>query len=250
LRYYVFDIDNCVADDMHRRPLLAEGYDAYHSKHIDDDYHHSDVLSAARASGAAIIWLTGRTVKYRSSTEMWLHQKGLWGISDELLMRKNDDFRKSSEFKVAVLGRHLSMNGVPHSDIIMCYDDRAEVVEAYRAAGYKAEVLAIHGPEHFVTPAKPKRVRTPDAILEDMAAVFRERNKTYGDNYKAFGPLMAALFPHGIEPAQLHSNEFGAFLMIAVKMSRLATGGLNHADSAHDIGVYAAMLESLILENS
>ena len=63
-----------------------------------------------------------------------------------------------------------------------------------------------------------------------------------------FRSLMCALFPNGIvlKTPEDH-NRFGVLTMIASKLNRYCnnfeSGG--HADSIHDLGVYAFMLEEL-----
>lgn len=91
--------------------------------------------------------------------------------------------------------------------------------------------------------------RAPDN-LEAGAATFRQRNALYGDNYLHFGRLMAALFPSGlaIGAGDVEAfNRLGIFIQCASKLSRyanaIAKGG--HQDSAHDLMVYAAMLEEV-----
>lgn len=84
--------------------------------------------------------------------------------------------------------------------------------------------------------------------LERGAATYRERNALYGDNYKHFGMVMAGMFPEGLTLETPEDwNRLGVFVQAASKMTRYAQnftrGG--HADSAHDLSVYAAMLEEL-----
>ena len=85
-------------------------------------------------------------------------------------------------------------------------------------------------------------------LLRDCAQTYEERNRVYGDNYKKFGHVMAAIFPNGLrlETADEH-NRFGVFVQCLSKLTRYAEsierGG--HPDSAHDLSVYAAMLEEL-----
>ncbi len=82
--------------------------------------------------------------------------------------------------------------------------------------------------------------------LRSGAATYEDRNKTYGDNYKNFGPVMAAMFPKGLllrTPGQW--NRFGIFVQIMTKITRLAESDFLHTDSAHDTMVYAAMLREL-----
>jgi hypothetical protein len=88
---------------------------------------------------------------------------------------------------------------------------------------------------------------TPADILEAMAATFKERGAVYGDNYKRLGHVMAALFPGGVQLGNY--DEFlrwHLFELIVMKVTRLAVTDLTHLDSAHDLGVYAAMLEATI----
>ena len=85
-------------------------------------------------------------------------------------------------------------------------------------------------------------------ILDAMAATFRERNAVYGDNFRMVGKLMAVLFPKGVPPEVLHADHFHLFELMLVKLSRYAISNLQHQDSIHDAGVYAAMCEFITIE--
>lgn len=91
--------------------------------------------------------------------------------------------------------------------------------------------------------------KTAADILDEMAKTFRERNAVYGDNYKMVGKMMAVLFPKGVPPEVLHSDQFHLFELKLVKLSRFAISNLQHLDSIHDDGVYSAMIESILIEN-
>ena len=85
-------------------------------------------------------------------------------------------------------------------------------------------------------------------MLRECAAVYEQRGKVYGDNYKLFGDVMAAMFPHGmtvVSPADW--NRLGVFVQAMAKMTRYANqwraGG--HPDSLLDISVYTTMLREL-----
>ena len=88
---------------------------------------------------------------------------------------------------------------------------------------------------------------TADKVMEDMLATFRERGKLYGDNYLRIGHVLAAMFPNGVllRSAEEH-NRYHLYLMMMVKMTRLATTELTHEDSAHDAAVYSAMLAGML----
>jgi hypothetical protein len=108
----------------------------------------------------------------------------------------------------------------------------------------RAAAAAQKGLGQAATPRAP----LPSDLLRQAAKTFEERNATYGDAYKRFGALAAALFPDGL---QLKGEaEFGRFAVLLWSLSKLqryaaqfATGG--HADSARDLAVYAAMLQEL-----
>ena len=91
----------------------------------------------------------------------------------------------------------------------------------------------------------------PD-MLRQSAETYEQRNKLYGDNYKRFGPIMALLFPNGIElTTDDDHNRFGVFVQIVSKLTRYAenfkAGG--HDDSLLDMTVYATMLRELDRES-
>lgn len=85
-------------------------------------------------------------------------------------------------------------------------------------------------------------------MLEEKAALYKQRNAIYGDNYKRFGPIMALLFPEG-SPLKTNDdfNRFGILVQIVAKVTRYAEnfnrGG--HEDSLDDLAVYAMMLKEL-----
>ena len=87
--------------------------------------------------------------------------------------------------------------------------------------------------------------------LQVAADTFRERNKVYGNAYKTVGNVMAALYPNGVKLSTADDfTRWHLFELAIVKVTRFANSGLTHTDSAHDLAVYAAMLESLITQES
>lgn len=91
-------------------------------------------------------------------------------------------------------------------------------------------------------------VQSPAELLDAGAATFRERNAIYGDNYKRMGTLMLALFPDSVIPqvsTPSDANRLNLIIDCLGKLQRYAhnfhAGG--HRDSAHDLMVYAAMLQ-------
>lgn len=89
---------------------------------------------------------------------------------------------------------------------------------------------------------------TPPEMLRNCAAIYEQRNKLYGDNYKRFGPVMQLMFPDGLvlKTPEDH-NRFGVFVQVVAKVTRYAenfTAG-GHPDSLDDMAVYAMMLQEL-----
>jgi hypothetical protein len=85
-------------------------------------------------------------------------------------------------------------------------------------------------------------------LLEDAAALYRQRNAAYGGSYHAHGTVVKALFPYGLkldEPSDF--SRYAILDMIIGKLIRysnnFAVGG--HDDSMADISVYAMMLREL-----
>ena len=90
---------------------------------------------------------------------------------------------------------------------------------------------------------------TPDQILEQMAATFRQKNGAYGANYLMVGPIMTILFPNGVTLKTPEDfTKWHLVELIVIKLTRFACTNLDHHDSVHDMGVYAAMIESLLPE--
>jgi len=87
-----------------------------------------------------------------------------------------------------------------------------------------------------------------DEVLDNLSALYRERNAVYGDSYKNYGALGTALFPNGIELKT--AEDFARWGVLALIMSKLQRYCVNfdnggHLDSLQDLAVYAAMLFEL-----
>lgn len=93
--------------------------------------------------------------------------------------------------------------------------------------------------------ADKKLKKTVPEIMRDGAATYEARQKVYGDNYKNYGKVMMGLFPNGLtidsEEAWIH---LGSIHNCVTKLGRYCADiKKGHKDSAHDLSVYAAMLE-------
>jgi hypothetical protein len=249
----VFDIDGCIADDsarrsaMQRPPESDAEWDVYHVGSRCDE-----VINAKHVEGwidypdpVAVAFVTARPEKFRTTTVEWLKNNfDLHSAEPQswyLIMRAEGDKRGSVELKLDAL-RDLQQE----FEIVAAYDDRADVVGAYRDAGIVAWRMDLQG----VWDERPIKTqnRTPE-ILRCMASTFEERNAVYEDNYKLVPKLAKVLFPDGLPPEILHSEQWHLFELKLVKLTRFAKSGLTHVDSIHDDAVYSALIESIITKN-
>ena len=82
----------------------------------------------------------------------------------------------------------------------------------------------------------------------ENAHLFEERNEVYGDGFVHFGPVMAALFPGGMEVVTADDwNRVGLLIQIVSKLTRWAANP-GHSDSTRDLAVYATILHTVEAE--
>jgi hypothetical protein len=149
---YVIDVDNTVANNLHREPLISRDraggadWDAF----FDQKLMMADtpIESAARhfREGRFIhgdhIFLTARPEFTRDATRLWLLMHGFATFSTTVLM-KPDEIRllSSTIFKPAVLGTLARYGYRNHTPILI--DDYGAVRDAVREAGF----TALHAPD-------------------------------------------------------------------------------------------------------
>lgn len=250
MNWTIFDIDGCISDDRHRRHLLPANefaveadYDAYHEQlHLDRPINEA-VVQHARTLGRDVLYITARPEKLRGRTVHWLRQNNLWQHEGhfELLMRPEGNSLSSPELKLQLLREWTRDN--PQAVVCEAYDDRPDVVDAYRSTGLAAIIL-----DCILTADQCSCVHLQQGggvpeTLRNMAKTFEERNAMYGDNYKRVAPIMRVLFPDGVDKELLLADHWHLFELMVVKLTRFAVSGLTHKDSIHDTAVYAAMIE-------
>lgn len=248
----IFDIDGCVSDDSHRRKHLPKDgkcdkdYERYYDGCMLDKPINMSMVSFRHAWGSDIVFVTARPASMRKQTMEWLTTHLPKEVRGDftLHMRPEGNRQPSRELKPEIVLTHYSAH-----DVSRAYDDRPEVVRAYQENNIPAEVLDLalhHVSQLKVKPTPSWEDNAVPTILRQCAATFEERAKTYGPSYLQFGPLCSALFPNGI---QLETEEdfikFGIFTQCASKLLRYAGSEMTHVDSAHDLSVYAAMLEAV-----
>lgn len=88
----------------------------------------------------------------------------------------------------------------------------------------------------------------PSEELVQLAKLYEERNKAYGDSYKEAGAVLGSLFPNGVTLSEhIDFNRFCIIVHIITKLSRYCNNFQhpNHNDHLKDIAVYATMLLEL-----
>jgi len=89
--------------------------------------------------------------------------------------------------------------------------------------------------------------KDPSERLRELAKLYRQKNKIYGDNYIYSGHFLAALFPQGLRLKK--SEEFRRFYMFIHMLSKLdryaraVSRGEGHHDSLSDLSVYSMMTQ-------
>lgn len=126
------DIDGTVA--------LMAGRSPFDETRVHEDTANTAVITAVRAmhaAGHAVIFCSGRTAGCRTATEEWLAVH--IGIPYEALhMRAEGDMRKDSIVKVEIFDREIRHK----YNVIAVFDDRAQVVAAWRSLGLTVFAVA------------------------------------------------------------------------------------------------------------
>lgn len=143
---YIFDIDGVLSDPTHRMDLYEFVRDAENNEQrswaVDNfvsecpkDEPFKDVINLCKelwSAGIYIIFLTGRSSKFRSETEQWiLKQIGLPTNHYKLLMKPQGNFINSKDFKQKVYEQEISKD----FNIIGVFEDRVEIVKMWRELG-------------------------------------------------------------------------------------------------------------------
>lgn len=275
MNYAIFDLDNCLSDDRARIPLIRWGeanpdlrYAEYHAGCGDDPIGNwAKFAAVTEARGLRPVFMTARPADVQQQTLLWIEER--LGVERPILLMRNcGDRRRSVDVKQEQLSwlRHwdIDINAVS-----IAYDDHPDIVQMYRDNGIHAEQLRIHdldayNPPSLSAPSEEEMLRAiaaPDARVvgerfelglgEELrlaAATFDERTREYGTLYKDLARVYELLYPEGLTLST--EGDFARFSVLNHCLNKLAryarslpSGG--HADSAHDLITYAAMLKEV-----
>ena len=100
------------------------------------DFENDEVNTAIlyildrRDTNHNIVFVSGRSDKFRDVTEKWLRQN-IWGKHNKLFMRKDGDNRKDSIVKQEIYENEIKGK----YNVLFVLDDRNQVVELWRSLG-------------------------------------------------------------------------------------------------------------------
>lgn len=138
----LFDVDHTISDafwrdDMIKRSRDSGDWDNYHSrgkedKPIDDVVKLINIIRGSDYIDELELWaITARPEKYRKPTMDWFFKNGV--SIDVLLMRPEDKFKPAPAIKIDLCKEEDIL------DRILCiFDDREDVVSAFRELGITA----------------------------------------------------------------------------------------------------------------
>lgn len=132
---FIFDIDGTIADCSHRLEHIKKDnpdWNTFYSlcvndKPIDNVCH----LLRMIPSDVDIIFITGRSDKFRNHTTEWLKRQ-IGSFADNcLFMRKVGDFRPDYQIKKEIYDKYIK----DKYDVLGVFEDRDQVVEMWRELG-------------------------------------------------------------------------------------------------------------------
>lgn len=139
----VVDIDGTIAKVGDRLKYLQQekkDWDAFY-EHCDEDEPIDEMCQLVAdlfVLGRDIVFCTGRRESVREKTRNWLTQNVISTYDDELLMRKDGDWRHDTEVKPELLQKA----GITPDKVYFILEDRDSMVAKWRELGYRCLQVA------------------------------------------------------------------------------------------------------------
>lgn len=141
IKAIIVDIDGTLADCSHRRHFVEarpKDWPGFYAAMANDGWNEMVMHVVGLLSGhLEVLVVTGRPDDHRDTTEQWLIDHPSFSY-DELFMRKAGDFRPDTEVKREIYRREIA----PHYEVVLVLDDRASVVDMWRAEGLQCWQVA------------------------------------------------------------------------------------------------------------
>lgn len=135
------DIDHSISNAYWRDGMIGTGtWDDYHEASAKDQpiKETIELINSLHKDSWTIIGVTGRPERFRQLSNLWLVEN--YVMIDKLIMRADDDYNPSADYKIAAVKEEMLT--LPKDAIVVAFDDRDNIVAAYRAAHIL--VLQIH----------------------------------------------------------------------------------------------------------
>lgn len=146
--WIVIDLDGTLCNIERRVDLAqAKDWEAFHAG-IPEDEIYEDVqrlIFMANLANFGILVITGRNERYRKATFDWMDRHNLSEHVDTLLMRPDGDMRRDGELKVALISDFFGSREKAQNEVAFILEDRDNVVEAYRGAGFPCWQVRVGG---------------------------------------------------------------------------------------------------------
>ena len=139
----VVDIDGTIAKVGDRLKYLQQekkDWDAFY-EHCDEDEPIDEMCQLVAdlfVLGRDIVFCTGRRESVREKTRNWLTQNVISTYDDELLMRKDKDWRHDTDVKPELLQKA----GLTPDKVCFILEDRDSMVAKWRELGYRCLQVA------------------------------------------------------------------------------------------------------------
>jgi FMN phosphatase YigB (HAD superfamily) len=138
-KYVVCDLDGTLCNHRHRVHLAWLGkWNEYNAASCYDDVIEETqrfLYELSVLNGKDIIFLTGRSVDFTTTTRQWLNTKGF--TSFHLIMRQNNDYRQAQDFKKYSLLEWGTKNDVLMSQIDYAIDDDERCIAMFKELNIK-----------------------------------------------------------------------------------------------------------------
>ena len=139
----VVDIDGTIAKVGDRLKYLQQektDWDAFY-EHCDEDEPIDEMCQLVAdlfVLGRDIVFCTGRRESVREKTRNWLTQNVISTYDDELLMRKDKDWRHDTEVKPELLQKA----SITPDKVYFILEDRDSMVAKWQELGYRCLQVA------------------------------------------------------------------------------------------------------------
>lgn len=129
MKIVLFDLDHTICDSAWRDPLMAEGWDSYHSKLENDKVFSNvvDLIDRLSFAGYTCIGFTMRPEKWRDMTIRHLYKNDV--NIQSVLMRASNDYSPANTTKVTMVREQF--NDEQRAAIKFIVDDREDVCSMF-----------------------------------------------------------------------------------------------------------------------